>query len=90
METLTCPRCGAEMVTRALSASLGDGEFSQCPDGHGVFLARPDLGALIESETDWHRHAGQHTAPMPRITADMAAPPAPKAPARAWVETLFE
>ena len=24
---------------------------------------------------DWHRHAGQHTMPMPRITADMAAPP---------------
>ncbi|WP_395658040.1 zf-TFIIB domain-containing protein [Nocardioides sp.] len=90
METLTCPRCGSEMVTRALSASLGDGELSQCPDGHGVFLARADLGALIESENDWHRHAGQHTAPMPRITADMTAPPAGKAPARAWVETLFE
>ncbi|MCB0894470.1 MAG: zf-TFIIB domain-containing protein [Nocardioides sp.] len=90
METLTCPRCGSEMVTKALSASLGDGELSQCPDGHGVFLARADLGALIESENDWHRHAGQHTAPMPRITADMTAPPAGKAPARAWVETLFE
>ena len=90
------------MVTKALSASLGDGELSQCPDGHGGFLARADLGAsagfgtfddlgaLIESENDWHRHAGQHTAPMPRITADMTAPPAGKAPARAWVETLFE
>ena len=78
------------MVTRALSASLGDGEFSQCPDGHGVFLARADLGALIESESDWHRHAGQHTAPMPRITADMAAPPAGKVAPRAWVETLFD
>ena len=78
------------MVTKALSASLGDGELSQCPDGHGVFLARADLGALIESENDWHRHAGQHTAPMPRIPADMTAPPAGKAPARAWVETLFE
>ena len=86
METLSCPRCGAEMVTR----SLGEGEVSQCPEGHGVFLARVDLGTLIESETDWHRHAGQHTAPMPRITADMeSAPPAAKPPARAWVETLF-
>jgi Zn-finger nucleic acid-binding protein len=78
------------MVSRALSASLGDGEVSLCPAGHGVFLARADLGALIESESDWHRHAGQHTAPMPRITADMAAPPAGKTPPRAWVETLFE
>lgn len=86
METLSCPRCGAEMVTR----SLGDGEVSRCPEGHGVFLARADLGALIESETDWHTHAGQHTNPMPRITADMeTAPPAPAPPARAWVETLF-
>jgi hypothetical protein len=78
------------MVTRELSSSLGEGEFSVCPDGHGVFLARADLGALVEAESDWHRHAGQHTAPMPRITADMAAPPAGKTPPRAWVETLFE
>jgi len=73
------------MVTR----QVGDGEVAQCPDGHGVFLSRADLGAMIESELDWHRHAGQHTAPLPRITADMVAPPAAKPPARAWVETLF-
>jgi Zn-finger nucleic acid-binding protein len=85
METLSCPRCGTEMV----SETLGDGEVYQCPDGHGVFLARADLGALIESENDWHRHAGQHTAPMPRITTDMEAPPSARTPARAWVETLF-
>lgn len=78
------------MVTRTLSSSLGEGEISQCPDGHGVFLARADLGALIEAESDWHRHAGQHTAPMPRITADMTAPPVGKPSPRAWVETLFE
>lgn len=78
------------MVTRTLSSSLGEGEVSQCPKGHGVFLARADLGALIEAEGDWHRHAGQHTAPMPRITADMVAPPASKPAARAWVETLFD
>ena len=29
METLTCPRCGTAMVSRALA----DGEVSQCPDG---------------------------------------------------------
>ncbi len=89
METLTCPRCGTEMVTRTLGGAAGDGEVSQCPDGHGVFLARADLGSLIEAETDWHRNASQHTAPLPRITADMTAPPASRTPARAWVETLF-
>jgi len=78
------------MVTRALSSSLGEGEVSQCPQGHGVFLARADLGTLIEAESDWHRHAGQHTAPMPRITADMEPPPSSPTPRRAWVETLFD
>jgi Zn-finger nucleic acid-binding protein len=85
METLPCPRCGAEMVTE----TLGDGEVNQCPDGHGVFLSRSSLGSLIEAENDWHRHAGQHTAPMPRITTDMEAPAPARKPARAWVETLF-
>jgi hypothetical protein len=69
--------------------SLGAAEVNQCPEGHGVFLERADLGTFIESETDWHRNASQHTAPLPRITADMQAPPASRAPARAWVETLF-
>lgn len=85
METMTCPRCGAEMTSK----TLADAEVSQCPDGHGVFLARAELGGLIESENDWHRNASQHTAPMPRITADMQAPPSGRIPARAWVETLF-
>jgi uncharacterized protein len=85
MESLTCPRCDQEMESR----QLGSGRVSQCPDGHGVFLERAELGNLIEAETDWHRNAGQHTAPMPRITPDMTAPPAAKPPARAWVETLF-
>lgn len=71
------------------SRTVGDAEVRRCPDGHGVFLAAIDLGSLVESEKDWHAHAGQHTAPMPRITADMTAPPETKAPARAWVETLF-
>ncbi len=73
------------MVSRALA----DGQVSQCPEGHGVFLNRADLGALIESETDWHRNASQQTAPLPRITPDMTAPPKARAQARAWVETLF-
>ena len=82
---MTCPRCGTAMVSRALA----DGQVSQCPDGHGVFLSRADLGTLIEAENDWHRNASQHTAPMPKITADMQAPPPGRPPARAWVETLF-
>ena len=69
--------------------TLGLATVSQCPDGHGVFLARADLGTLIESEDDWHRNAGHHTAPMPRITADMTAPPTTGKQSRAWVETLF-
>lgn len=77
------------MATRTLG-SHAEAELASCPAGHGVFLARADLGALIEAETDWHRHAGQHTTPMPRITADMTAPPVSKAPAQAWVETLFD
>ncbi len=71
------------------SRSLGDGEINSCPDGHGVFLRRADLDNLVDAENDWHRHAGHQTMPMPRITADMTAPPAVKPPARAWVETLF-
>ncbi len=85
MDALTCPRCDSEMEIR----TLGTGRVSQCPEGHGVFLERAELGNLIEAETDWHRNAGQHTAPLPRITPDMTAPPASKSPARAWVETLF-
>lgn len=85
MDALTCPRCDAEMVSR----TLGTGQVSQCPEGHGVFLDQAELGNLIEAEGDWHRNAGQHTAPLPRITPDMTAPPTGRAPARAWVETLF-
>ena len=89
MENLTCPRCGTEMVTRPLAGSAGEGDVSQCPEGHGVFLSRADLGSLIEAENDWHRTATQQTAPIPKITADMQAPPSSRTPARAWVETLF-
>lgn len=89
-DTARCPRCSAEMTTRVLGR---DAEVTACPEGHGVFLSRADLGALVEAENDWHQHAGQHTAPLPRITPEMLASPSPAAstrPARAWVETLFE
>ena len=61
----------------------------QCPDGHGVFLERADLGNLIEAENDWHAGTGHQTMAMPRITADMEVPPPSIARARAFVETLF-
>lgn len=86
MEALDCPVCGTEMTIK------GQGHLNvrQCPDGHGVFLARADLGALIDAETDWHREGGGfHTAPLPRITADMTVPPPPPPKAPAWVATLF-
>jgi Zn-finger nucleic acid-binding protein len=85
-ESLACPRCGAEMVKR------GSGRVSvqQCPDGHGVFLQRIDLGALIDAEQAWHDADGRHTMAIPRITASMTSPP-PKPPrAPAWVATLFD
>lgn len=71
------------------SRPLGEAEVNSCPAGHGVFLRRADLGSLVDSEKDWHLHAGHHTMPMPRITSDMTAPPASRPAARAWVETLF-
>ena len=66
MESLTCPKCGAEMVRRSLVA--------QCPEGHGVFLERADLGSLVEAETDWHSRTVHDTARLPRITGDMTTP----------------
>ena len=66
-EVRVCPQCGTEMNARP----LGSGHLWSCPDGHGVFLARMDLGSLVESETDWHRLASQGTMPIPRITTDM-------------------
>ncbi|MFS3130387.1 zf-TFIIB domain-containing protein [Nocardioides sp. Bht2] len=87
METLECPRCGVGMEERRLGRSA----VRRCPDGHGVFLERLALGDLIDAENDWHRSAeGFHTAPLPRITADMAAPPPAPVRAPAWVATLFD
>ena len=40
-----------------------------------MFLERADLGSLIEAENDWHANRSADTAPLPRITADMTAPP---------------
>ena len=85
MASNLCPRCDSELERRY----AGTGSVSVCPEGHGVFLERIELGNLVESETDWHRNASQHTAPMPRITADMTAPPPSRPRARSYIETLF-
>ena len=85
MDALACPQCGAEMVARA----LGRTHVDQCPDGHGVFLRRVALGELIDAENEWHNDTGHHTMPLPRITADMSAPPPSPPRAPAWVATLF-
>ena len=69
--------------------SYGQVSVDKCGSCGGVILDRADLGTLVEAENDWHRNAGQHTAPLPRITADMTAPPAVGKVSRAWVETLF-
>ncbi len=84
MESLSCPVCGAEMNRRARGLTYA----SQCPDGHGVFLQRADLGSLVEAESDWHSRAVTDTATFPRITGD--TPPPRPVRVRSWVETLFE
>ena len=84
-ETLSCPKCGAEMSRRAKSLTY----VSQCPEGHGIFLERADLGSLVEAETDWHSRSVQDTATLPRITGDMTSPPIVSKQAKSWVETLF-
>lgn len=60
-----------------------------CESCGGVFLDRADLGNLVEAETDWHAYRSTDTAQLPRITADMPAPPASPKP-RSYVESLFE
>ena len=83
---MTCPQCQSTMETRI----VGGARVSRCTSCDGVFLERADLGSLIEAENDWHQNAGiHHTEPLPRITADMTAPPPSKPRARSYIETLF-
>lgn len=86
--TKTCPQCNGTMNDARRSGI----PVSQCDTCHGIFLARVDLADLVEGETEWHaRRKGQHTQPLPRITPDMAAPPAqaPGKVSRSYLDTLF-
>ena len=87
-DEMTCPKCHGTLGSR----TVGDVTVPQCPSCSGIFLERADLWNLIEAENDWYasRDAGPVTQPLPRITADMTAPP-PAAPtaARSYIETLF-
>ena len=86
-DTMTCPKGHGEMASK----TKGDVTVHQCPQCSGIFLERADLWNLVDAENDWHasRDAGPVTQPLPRITADMTAPPPPAPKARAYVETLF-
>ncbi|HET8718051.1 MAG TPA: zf-TFIIB domain-containing protein [Nocardioidaceae bacterium] len=85
MDEMSCPKCDAAMSTR----TVGDVSVSRCSSCNGIFLERADLGNLVEAENDWHVSSGPKTAPLPRITADMTAPPPSRPQARAFIETLF-
>lgn len=68
---------------------VGEVSVRQCSSCSGIFLERGDLGALIEAENDWHRDSGPTTQPLPRITAEMTAPPPAVPAARAYIQLLF-
>jgi hypothetical protein len=69
--------------------NYGHATVRRCEDCDGLFLARAELGALIEAENDWHAHQSANTATLPRITANTPAPP-PVQRARAFLEALFK
>lgn len=84
---MTCPQCQSEMVTR----SRGGVPVAQCASCEGIFLARIDLGLMIEQENEWHLSSGPTTQPIPRIVPGMEPPPAtpPAKQARSYVDELF-
>ncbi len=69
--------------------AVRDVTVHRCVSCRGVFLQRADLGNLVEAENDWHRDSAPRTQPMPRITADMVAPPPSAPPVRSYLESLF-
>jgi Zn-finger nucleic acid-binding protein len=69
---------------------VGEVQVAQCSSCSGIFLDRAELGVLNEAENDWHRGSSPHTEPLPRITANMTAPPRSRPRARSFLETLFK
>jgi Zn-finger nucleic acid-binding protein len=86
MEEMSCPKCQSTMRER----TVGTVTVHQCSSCSGIFLERAELWNLTEAENDWYRDSGPTTQPLPRITADMTAPPPSAAPAaRSYLELLF-
>ena len=85
MEEMSCPSCGCAMSGR----TVGRVTVHQCGGCSGIFLERADLADLVEAENDYHRDSGPATQPMPRITADMTAPPPRAVVSRSYIESLF-
>lgn len=83
---MTCPKCQGPMARR----EIGGAAVAKCSSCAGIFLERADLGALSEAENDWHAGTAPMTQAMPRITADMTAPPPSRPRARSYVESLFD
>jgi hypothetical protein len=73
------------------SRKRGGVSLLQCTSCEGIFLARIDLGLLIEQENEWHLQSGPTTQPIPRIVPGMEAPPDLGAPKqhRSYVDELF-
>jgi uncharacterized protein len=87
MAQMTCPQCQGEMAQHRRGGVL----VAQCGSCRGIFLDRSELAALIEHENEWHLSSGPSTQPLPRITPDMAAPPASSSPLRrqSFIDELF-
>jgi Zn-finger nucleic acid-binding protein len=86
-DEMTCPKCKGSMGSR----TVGNVTVHQCESCSGIFLERSDLWNIVDAENAWYasRDAGPVTQPLPRITADMTAPPPAAPKARSYVESLF-
>lgn len=74
-----------------MARERGGASTLQCPKCQGLFLRGGDRGLLVELENEWHLSSGPTTQPIPRISADMAAPaPTAHVPeARSFLDELF-
>lgn len=84
---MECPQCSGVMKVQ----ERGGATVAQCANCGGIFLARVDLGLLVEQENEWHVSSGPATQPIPRILPDMSPPPdyAPAKQSRSYIDELF-